>query len=1231
MSTLSLTVTSALSPPKTISSTITYSTSTSDTQTSVVISRKDWSRQTTNAITITIYFGEASNVQSIPPQSGSSGSTTITSTLRVNRGTSTVSKSLIMEISEVDSGGTSTVLGSKSVSISVPALASYTVSYNANGHGTAPSNQIKYYGTNLTLRSAITATGYSFVRWNTKADNTGTGYAGGASYTANAALSLYAIWNHSVTYNANGGSGAPSTQSALATSAITLSSSTPTRTGYSFRNWNTKADGTGTTYNASGSLAASAASVTLYAQWNANTYTVAYNANGHGTAPSSQTKTYGVTLTLRSAITATGYDFVRWNTDSYNTGTGYSAGGSYTANAGATLFAIWTRTITYNANGGTGAPGSQTDLVSNIITLSSKVPSRDGYGFVEWNTKADGSGTQYHPSDSYGVDSPSITLYAQWKKQITSVTIRSAKAIRVANNTGEEEVDEGTFAYITIPYVVQGMAAGTVTMTMTVTADSGTAPTITREEYQATKAADTSLTGTFVARASVCSIDVRYTFNVTITAVNTTVTQTNVVTTQKIILPSAFFTMDVKAGGKGVHFGGSATANGFYVSMNSYFNNPVIANVSSSGHTVFIKNSHMNRDTTTALSDYNESGRFGFYDSNNNSIGYINGFVAAGSKIPSGIRILGWKKVDGTSTYNGLSLGVNNDGSAHVSLSANATGAAAAWRSAIGAVNIAGDTMTGDLTINKAAPSYLTKGTSSTRIGAAAVTANVYAGRIHFKDSNNDIAQYIESGRDTSNKTWTSFIHRRTKADGSSYINHGFYLYIANDETVSVGFPNTTSRDAWATGLNVVKKAGDTMTGNLSIQKSGAQLYCRSTDLDSAVGQTIPSSGETMFGGIMFTDKQGYNMGWFRQYKNSNDRTYTQMNVRRSVSGSDVTNHLTLGINADGTRSVSVSESATWRSALGVYSTTQCDNNFVAKAGDTMSGRLLLQYNSPWYAMTNNEVDLKKTNNGISATKSCGVTSYDKNGLGMGSVSWNAQTDGTVSLSISAQNRTTAGALAGTQMITMTVAKDGTGTYGLTNAAAFRSAISVYSTTQCNNNYVNVTGDTMSGTLTLSKSDATDFGVRVKNSVGDVYLDVGATGNHGIWSNTHSKWLLYANSSGSVFLNGYNLTYGIKAWTEIASTSGTTKKTFSTALTGHTDLMIVAWYSTTYLATAIIPTFSLGSTEYEFYLGGGRSGTSASSQAGRRACCKITSTYITPVKMNVDGSEVNGNWRVYLR
>ena len=80
-------------------------------------------------------------------------------------------------------------------SIDIFPFATYTVSYNANGGSGAPANQTKTWGTNLTLSSVIpTRTGYAFKGWATSSGSTTVKYAAGATYTANAALSLYAVW-----------------------------------------------------------------------------------------------------------------------------------------------------------------------------------------------------------------------------------------------------------------------------------------------------------------------------------------------------------------------------------------------------------------------------------------------------------------------------------------------------------------------------------------------------------------------------------------------------------------------------------------------------------------------------------------------------------------------------------------------------------------------------------------------------------------------------------------------------------------------------------------------------------------------------------------------------------------------------------------------------------------------------------------------------------------------------
>lgn len=147
--------------------------------------------------------------------------------------------------------------------------------------------------------------------------------------------------SYKITYNANGGSGAPGAQTKWKDQTLTLSSTKPTRTGYTFLGWSTSSTATSATYSAGGSYTANSAA-TLYAVWKALTYTVKYDANGGTGAPANQTKTYGKTLTLSTAIpTRTNYNFKGWGTSASATTVSYASGASYTANAGITLYAVW--------------------------------------------------------------------------------------------------------------------------------------------------------------------------------------------------------------------------------------------------------------------------------------------------------------------------------------------------------------------------------------------------------------------------------------------------------------------------------------------------------------------------------------------------------------------------------------------------------------------------------------------------------------------------------------------------------------------------------------------------------------------------------------------------------------------------------------------------------------------------------------------------------------------------
>lgn len=167
------------------------------------------------------------------------------------------------------------------------------------------------------------------------------GNKGPLKQTDSGTITVNAKTSYPVTYNANGGTGAPAAQTKYYGTALTLSSTKPTRTGYTFSKWNTNASGTGTNYNSGASYTGNAA-LTLYAIWTTNTYTISYNANGGTGAPSSQTKTYGVNLTLSSTKpTRTNYNFVGWSTSSTAATAEYSAGGVFTTNAATTLYAVW--------------------------------------------------------------------------------------------------------------------------------------------------------------------------------------------------------------------------------------------------------------------------------------------------------------------------------------------------------------------------------------------------------------------------------------------------------------------------------------------------------------------------------------------------------------------------------------------------------------------------------------------------------------------------------------------------------------------------------------------------------------------------------------------------------------------------------------------------------------------------------------------------------------------------
>lgn len=247
---------------------------------------------------------------------------------------------------------------------------------------------------------------------------------------------------YTVSYNANGGSGAPSSQTKQYNVNLTLSSTKPSRTGYTFKQWNTAKDGTGTAYSAGGTYSGNAA-VTLYAIWTANQYTVKFNNNGGSGSMSDQSMTYDVTATLKTNLfTKTGYSFLGWAISSGGS-VAYKDGASVsnlvsTAGGSITLYAVWSInsiTITFDAesNGGTTPEASR---VINYGSAMSNLPvaEKTYYKFVGWFTAKSG-GSQVTEATAF---TASTTIYAQfvvdssasvnvkgvWKKGIPYVNVK---------------------------------------------------------------------------------------------------------------------------------------------------------------------------------------------------------------------------------------------------------------------------------------------------------------------------------------------------------------------------------------------------------------------------------------------------------------------------------------------------------------------------------------------------------------------------------------------------------------------------------------------------------------------------------------------------------------------------------------------------------------------------------------------------------------------------------------
>lgn len=300
-----------------------------------------------------------------------------------------------------------------------------------------------------------------------------------------------------------------------------------------------------------------------------NYYTVTYNANGGSGAPSGQTKWYGEALTLQTTKpTRAGYTFKGWATSASATSAAYAAGGTYSANSAVTLYAVWqanTYTITYNANGGSGAPASQTKTHGVTLTISTTKPTRTGYTFLGWSVSSSATAPQYAAGSAYPVNS-NAAFYAVWKLDYKNPAIFNLKAERC--DSGGVSKEDGQYAKITFEWQTT-FDVTSISVTWASASSAASSSTI----------AGSGKSGNVSAVVGNNALTPENSYDVTVTVKDSGGNVSAYVT-----LPGIGFAIDALAGGKGVAFGkpaelgASASLGGAGVAdfgFDAKFNEPV--------------------------------------------------------------------------------------------------------------------------------------------------------------------------------------------------------------------------------------------------------------------------------------------------------------------------------------------------------------------------------------------------------------------------------------------------------------------------------------------------------------------------------------------------------------------------------------------------------------------------------------------------------------------------------
>lgn len=336
-----------------------------------------------------------------------------------------------------------------------------TLAYHGNGAtGGNTAVQSGKTGDELTTNAnGFTRDGYTFVRWDTAKDGSGTAYGEGkngvSQYTMKpAGNDLYAIWKAnpaSIVYR----NGYPNTTGSTPDTTgstgdtVTVSQNGFDRPGYTFTGWSTSKRGD-PSLNPGDKHTLEPGTTTVWAQWKANPAHLVYNSN-IGSIGSETRTVDGVVdqtvKTLGNPFDRPGYTFSGWNTQADGKGKAYDPGADCTLTANdkstpkntSVLYAQWTInkvTLKFDPNGGVGGyPSINTDAFGSVtIPKDAKEPkvTRPGFRFTGWSLKKtpDKDETLLTPGkDTVSMPAEGeVAVYAQWEPAMTTLPFTGGNA-----------------------------------------------------------------------------------------------------------------------------------------------------------------------------------------------------------------------------------------------------------------------------------------------------------------------------------------------------------------------------------------------------------------------------------------------------------------------------------------------------------------------------------------------------------------------------------------------------------------------------------------------------------------------------------------------------------------------------------------------------------------------------------------------------------------------------------